>query len=245
MNEAQKIRNESDYREAIQVLSAERRPPWLLRVLMNALESYRQSRKMGWSRPQNKLGLRVFTTLKFDAQREPELIADVQNAFQAAFAATVAPQDEAFVAELCADPNLMFFVFFHDLREGEQYFEGVTFSLGRRVPTSTRHRDRFDLILDVGVEAGAASGLSRVRAYVDPFRQPIAERPATALTTAEPPAECSQLLNAASRLFAAHQHDQDRLWSHWSHKYIDYFGARAHAVTGTRFEQLSPVKRAS
>ena len=51
------IDNENQYREASKTLAREKRPPAVLRMLMNSFESYRQARKYGWSRPWNKVDL--------------------------------------------------------------------------------------------------------------------------------------------------------------------------------------------
>ena len=68
------IKNEDQYRSAVKQLDQDKKPAFLLRLLMNAVESYRQARKFGWSRPQNKYGLTVFRSFRLDRGRDQSLI---------------------------------------------------------------------------------------------------------------------------------------------------------------------------
>ena len=54
------ISDPDSYARAMRTLSDAKRPTWILQALMNAFEGYRQSRKIGWSRPWNKAGVTTF-----------------------------------------------------------------------------------------------------------------------------------------------------------------------------------------
>ena len=54
------IQTSQTYQAAMQALNKKNRPPAVLRMLMNAFESYRQARKTGWSRPWNKYRVKTF-----------------------------------------------------------------------------------------------------------------------------------------------------------------------------------------
>ena len=231
----QVIQNEEQYRLAIRTLDQKRKPARFLRLVMNALEAYRQARKMGWSRPQNKKGLTVFQSYTLDAERDRTLINSVFAGAREEFA-ELGEREWTFLAELEADPKLMAFVFVHDLEEAGRRFEGITYSLGRRSRDKPRFRDRFDLILEAEIVDGQSQGLSRVRTYVDPFVQPIRHNPAW--TTAHHTIVSGRshaLFERGSLLHEQWQADPERHWSHWTTEYIDYFGPRKQAVAGTRF----------
>jgi hypothetical protein len=239
----EQIETQSEYRKALQVMSAAKRSPWILRALMGAIERYRQGRKMGWSRSQNKVGLQVFRSFKLDPRQEAELVAAALACLDQAFP-SLPRAERDFVSELCADPGLMFFVFVHDLEEEGRRFEGVTLSFGRRVKNANRFRDRFDLILDVPVVGDVAAGLGRVRAYVDPFRTPIAEHPPARHDCVSPPILAQQLLQIVAQRYPRLCREPGYAWSHWSHQFIDYFGARVAEPRETWFAEEEPLRRA-
>jgi len=227
------IENETQYRSAVRVLDQKRKPARLLRLIMNALEAYRQARKMGWSRPQNKKGLTVFQSYKLDTSRDRTWI---DSAFTTALAefSELGSSERQFLSDLQRDAGLMAFLFVHDLEESGRRFEGITFSLGRRALGKPRFRDRFDLILDAEIVDDRSTGLARVRAYVDPFAQPL--RPGRELIhSASETGACGELFVRATQLHAAWRADTERHWSHWTTEYIDYFGPRQQPVTDTRF----------
>ena len=130
----------------------------------------------------------------------------------------------------------MGFVFFHDFCEKEILYEGMTFSLGRIAPGRSRHRDRFDLILESEVKNGCSQGVTRIRAYVDPFKLPIKKNPARFLSN-QPPRT-----GGVKKLFlegTEHYHhwlgDANRVWEHWTQRYINYFGPRTLWVSNSYF----------
>jgi len=232
------IENESQYRSAVRQLDQDKRPPFLLRLLMNALEAYRQARKMGWSRPQNKYGLTVFESFRLDRGDDRPLIDLVLNTCLAEFP-ELDEDATQYVRALFEDPNLMGFIFVHDCRDEGKLYEGITFSFGRVAAGQSRHRDRFDLILESEVTGGTSQGLSRVRAYVDPFTLPIRKHPARAYSHEPVRATAAQdLFLSGADVYARWRDDADRAWQHWTQRYINYFGPRTSAVGDTYFPTL-------
>jgi hypothetical protein len=230
------IQSEREYQVALQTLGQRTRPNWLLRVIMNALERYRQSRKMGWSRPQNKRGLTVFAAYELTPATDTDIVSRVFEATGREFASELDAETRSYLASLRSEPGLMGFLFVHDLIEGERRFEGLTYSMGRRVAGEPRFRDRFDLMVEAEVGPAGSRGLTRVRAFVDPFRRPIETHPAqsfchdTAFTE-----ESAALFTLASELHTRWSTCRERHWRHWTSDYIDYFGPRLQPVSGTFF----------
>ena len=72
---AYEIKNGDAYREAMITLNKRSQPPAMLRKIMNAFESYRASRKIGWSRPWNKYGIRTFQSYRLDCHNDSEMAA--------------------------------------------------------------------------------------------------------------------------------------------------------------------------
>ena len=227
------IGGEQDYRNALSELSQAKRPPAFLRKLMNLLESYRQYRKLGWSRPQNKYGMTVFRSFALDMELDRPLLRQVASTFAEAWPDAAS---RAFVAELAEDPRALAFFFFHDHKDEGRNFEGVTISLGRIVPSAPRHRDRFDLILESEILDGRAAGISRVRVFIDPFERPLT--PCVALETEET-ASFEALWRFAGGAFETWEAEGSRAWLHWTQRYIDYFGPRTLEVTSSHFEPRS------
>ncbi len=228
------ITNEWEYKAAVQALSKRARPPWVLRLLMGGLESYRQSKKMGWSRPQNKHGVRTFHSFELDREMDAELVAAGVFAFSNEFA-QLPSEKLKFVEQLAQDPSLRCFLFIAEVQDEGQTYESVTLSLGRVSATSPRYRDRFDLIIDRSIEQGVAKDLARVRAYVDPFLTPIRRNPAAEYVQTEVGNYARDYFSACARFYLDNWRDPNKAWDHWTQEYIDYFGPRQHAVIGTAF----------
>ncbi|MDX8383966.1 MAG: hypothetical protein R8M45_07785, partial [Ghiorsea sp.] len=64
------IDGEGGYQKTLTILSKQNKPSKVLCVLMNMLESYRQSRKMGWSRAWTKYGLTTFQSFQLDSEHD-------------------------------------------------------------------------------------------------------------------------------------------------------------------------------
>lgn len=230
------ISNESDYQVAVRALGARSRPSWFLRLLMNALERYRQTRKMGWSRAQNKQGLTVFASYQLNVIDDVDVVAAAFSAVEQQFGTSITQEDARFLQSLRSDAQLMGFLFVHDLVEGDRQFEGMTYSFGRRAAGEPRFRDRVDLIVESEVIAGTSRGISRVRLYVDPCVRPFESHPAR-VRVAEAPlmGACHELFDRASMLHKLWSLRVEKQWHHWTNEYIEYFGPRAKAVPGTCF----------
>lgn len=217
------IGSESQYQEVLTHLSRQDRPNVILRKLMNAFESYRQARKLGWSRPWNKYDLNNFQSFKLNPSDDRGLIDSGRTLLAESFP-TLPAEALAFVDELLADPELMGFIFVHEYRADGRLFEGATLSLGRK--RERRYRDRFDLILESEVTDGDSRGLSRIRLYIDPYVAGVREPLYTAV--AEPPAgaEAQSLFARLSEISWEWEGLGDKVWDHWTSAYIDYFGPR-------------------
>lgn len=235
------IESESQYRSVVHELSKRARPPLVLRMLMNALESYRQARKMGWSRPQNKAGVKTFHSFELDAIEDRALIERALYVLAEEFPESRS-EDRIWLGDLVNDSNLRAFVFVHDVVDNVGRFEGATLSLGRPVPASPRHRDRFDLIVESSVIDGRSVGICRVRAFVDPFRTPIGDNPPRSFTSQSPGEPAASLFVALAHLYARYRDVPEKAWQHWTQDYIDYFGPRTAPVHGSFFP--TPLDRA-
>ena len=219
-------------------ISLKRRPNGLLVSMMNALEKKRQGKGYGWSRAWNKYGLNVFRSHTADMLEDGEYVAPVQP-----FLENVLPQLEepygAFASDLLSDPKSMVFTFYHNNHsDGEQY-EGLTLSFGRKVVADPTKRDRLDIILEDRRVDGAVDGeVDRVRIYVCPWES-YADKNfhLEELTDFDPEVKASvqELYEHAVSHYHLWKDDEERQWSHWSTRYIDYFGARDFIPQGSCF----------
>ena len=229
------IKDKSTYNTAVQARSRKSRPPAILRFIMQALEKYRQNRKMGWSRPWNKYGIMTFQSFKLDfsgngdsAGGDPveAALIDGARAVVAAECAAMPEEAAAFIDDLLADASrsaLMGFVFVHEFTENDNRFEGVTLSFGR--VKDKRFRDRFDLIFEAPVGAAGVGEFSRLRVFVDPYLG-VGEPAWT--TTVDPVAAPASkaLFDRLAELSWDWAGEDARIWDHWTSAYIEYFGPR-------------------
>lgn len=231
------INSPLQYRGVIRTLEADRLPVRMLRFLMNRLESYRQKRKMGWSRPQNKYGLNVFASFYLFKDEDRVMLDEVAKTLlnQIGQLTTHLP----FVKELLSDPALMGFVFCHDLCDQEKAFEGFTVSLGRKSKISSRFRDRLDIIFECPIVDGMSQGLSRVRVYVDPYREPISSNPSEFFefegSSVDALESIYQSIIGKINSWGQPSLYAQREWNHWTSQYIDYFGPRSNRVENSMF----------
>jgi hypothetical protein len=226
------IQDEQQYRQFKETLSRHKRPPLVLRLMMQALEAYRSARKLGWSRPWNKYDLMNFQSFRLKAARDARLLTLAAELLRTECANMPAEARE-FCDELLGDrDHLMGFLFVHEFSEQGRHFEGATLSLGR--VNDRRYRDRLDIILESPVEAESGTGLGRLRVFVDPFRGVAAPLWRTSVEPVGSGAatELFDLLSDASWDWA----DQpERLWDHWTSAYIDYFGPRRWPMRRSHF----------
>jgi len=216
------IDDATEYQRIKKVISKKNQPNKIMRFLMNALESYRQARKLGWSRPWNKYDLTVFQTFKLNIAEDNDLITQFANVIENDI--SMPSSARKFVEELLADKaHLMGFLFAHDYQQEGQQYEGVTFSLGR--VKDKRYRDRIDLIFESPVNDGVSQGFSRIRVYIDPFMG-VKEPLWSCLVEKDLSAQAQHLFEQLTDVSWTWAEQEDRLWSHWTSDYIDYFGPR-------------------
>lgn len=236
------IENKTAYRAAVRTLNTQGRPPAILRFIMRALESYRQSRKMGWSRPWNKYGIMTFQSFKLDFTRDDnqtELsLIDAARAVLDADCLQEAPKEAVvFIDDLLSSENrdqLMGFVFVHEFTEDGQRYEGATLSFGR--VKDKRFRDRLDLIVEAPLGESGAGNFSRLRIFVDPFRTekpPLWSHVAASGFESDSPANA--LFKQLSDLSWDWAGEDARHWDHWTSAYIEYFGPRQWLAQNSHF----------
>lgn len=224
----------------VRELNLQKKPARLLVKLMNALEQKRQRKGLGWSRAWNKYGLTVFRTHTQRVNEDEDYFAPVITLLNL-FLRNAPPMYREFVADLLCDPARMAFTFYHNhSADDARQYEGVTISIGRRVVGDPTKRDRLDVILEDERVDGAVDGqVDRVRIYVCPWAT-YGEDRAFHLCDRRSfgPAE-DELVQACYRSCVKHYNhwksDESRQWSHWSVRYIDYFGARDFIPSGSSF----------
>ena len=223
----------------IRELNQQKRPNWFLRKLMNALESKRQAKGLGWSRPWNKIGLNIFSTHILDTSNDADYFIPIRATLHH-FLANAPESVKEFADSLLSDPECMAFTFYHNSDiEGEQY-EGLTLSIGRKIQTDKSKRDRIDLILeDARINGRVDRLVDRVRIYVCPWDKYKHEKQYYSKTFS-PFAPGDQRLTQGLYAHCVSRYhdwkeDESREWNHWSSKYIDYFGPRSFIPTGTSF----------
>ena len=233
-NQPEDIKDESSYQKTLTILSAQSKPSKILCKLMNMLESYRQSRKMGWSRPWNKYGLTTFTTFKLKATEESDLIEKTSSALSSV--PSVNEDALKFCNEILVDRDaLMGFIFYSDFIEEPRTYQSITLSFGRKVPGQPRFRDRFDIIYDLEVIDGIANAPSRIRLYIDPYadcnKSPLLQ---TSFNSDDYPA-FNVLFSDLCSKYQQWANIPERHWDHWTSRYIDYFGERNTNITNAYF----------
>ncbi len=212
----------TEYQRVKKTISKKNQPNKIMRFLMNALESYRQSRKLGWSRPWNKYDLTVFQTFKLRPAEDKELLGRISNLLENDVAMPSSAKN--FAEDLLADEkHLMGFLFMHDYLQDGQLYEGVTVSLGR--VKDKRFRDRIDLIFESPVSEGCSQGFSRIRVYIDPYMG--AKEPLWSYTVSEKlSARACHLFDELTNYSWSWAEQEERIWNHWTSDYIDYFAPR-------------------
>ncbi len=215
------IDSASAYAATLRLISQQQGSPSLLHTLMNRLEEYRQKRKMGWSRPWNKYGVTTFLSFRLSPADIAWLNAGVELV-----AACQAPDEVlAFTHELQHDPAWMGFIFYAEVMQDGHLFEAVTLSLGRRAEANPRQRDRLDLRWDIPLQADVDGVGPMFHIWVDPLREEDTA-PLWQLTEHGLP-EAGKALFGQLAEVSWQWHDQpERLWTHWTSRYIDYFGER-------------------
>lgn len=217
-------------------INLRRRPPVLLRYMMNALENKRQKKLLGWSRPWNKKGMTVFRSHGHEAGQDAVFMEYLQSVFWRSCPDLPSPF-RGFAESLWADPARMAFTFFHNDEDAGNEYEGLTLSLGRKVPGDKTKRDRIDFILeDLRTSEGVDQQPDRVRIIVNPFSEWAEGRLwAREWTGREQASDFKDLYSEALGMYRQHRDDPDRQWNHWAFRYIEYFGPRSFIPRGSAF----------
>lgn len=220
-------------------INLRQQPPWILRKLMSALESQRIARKLGWSRPWNKAGLTIFHALKL-LRPADEPVYDTAFSTCLSFVRGLEPKHTGFLHELKEDPGLMAFVFYHNRSEiGNFTHEGLTLSLGRLAVDDPGKRDRLDIVFeDVRKDGGVDGRIDRVRIFVNPWSEYREGRHLTwenNFQKSHGREQWQALYEACIRLYEYQKDNPDRVFEHWSIRYIEYFGSRVFIPPGSRF----------
>lgn len=223
----------AEYNRVKKVISKKDQPGKLMHFLMNSLETYRQSRKLGWSRPWNKYNLTVFQSFKLNFDKDTRLMELATELLENDIA--MPSSAHYFINEFLSDKkHLMGFVFVHEYMDDGQLYEGVTFSIGR--VKDKKFRDRIDLILESPVSDKKSLGFSRMRVFIDPYTG--AKEPLWTCTVS------GNLTNSAYQLFDLLSgsswdwaEEKGRVWNHWTSNYIDYFGPRKNELEMSYFYQ--------
>jgi hypothetical protein len=228
------ITDETSYQKTLNSLNKQDRPPRILCFLMNILESYRQARKMGWSRPWNKYGLRTFQSFKLHATNDISLLQNSEQALQ--HLPGVSKDALIFTQNILHNQKrLMGFLFVSEYTENGQHYESATLSLGCKVKDNPRARERFDIIFDCPIINGQVQILSRIRLYIDPYRE--GEKEPLYQSAIDGPFHSQLALLFEQLCDCSWQwHDQSsKLWNHWTSNYIDYFGTRQINTSASHF----------
>jgi len=228
------ITDETSYQKTLNSLNKQNHPPRILCFLMNLLESYRQARKMGWSRAWNKYGLTTFQSFKLHATDDISLIQNTEKTLQSL---PDIPNDAlAFMQNILDEPKrLMGFIFISEYAEGASVYESATISFGCKVKDNPRGRERFDIIFDCPIVDTQVQPLSRVRLYVDPYRDGE-KKPLYQCNIKSPTSE--ELITLFEQLCDCswQWHDNaEKIWDHWTSNYIDYFGTRQINIQSSHF----------
>jgi hypothetical protein len=216
-------------------LNLQNRPNWLLRKFMGALESKRMEKKLGWSRPWNKYGLTIFRSHTFDAAKDEKFLTQVERVLVECLP-ELPPEYSEFISSVFRDPQRMAFTFYHNNRIADREYEGLTLSLGRKVPEDKTKRDRLDVILeDLRVNGSVDGRIDRVRFILNPWNRFQKDEMFLKEWKEAPPEPCQNLYAEAIRHYHEWKEMPSRQWEHWSIRYIDYFGSRGFIPKGSSF----------
>ena len=219
-------------------ISLQRRPNWLLVKMMNALEQKRQNKGLGWSRAWNKYSANTFRTHITHVDEDQDYLRPIPDFLHTILGDTV-PEYQSFIDELLNDPKRMVFTFYHNMDDEGVQSEGMTLSLGRKIPQDRTKRDRLDIVLEDRRENGAVDQrVDRVRIYLCPWSgyqdKQFHLTDLDDLDAAQQRA-AQTLYEHAIAYYHQWKGDEARQWSHWSARYIDYFGPRSFIPLGSAF----------
>ena len=233
------IKNEDDYNRIRKALSQQKLPGKILRLLMQTFEAYRSKRKIGWSRPWNKVNLVNFQSFRLRFPKHENLI---KQALEVLADERDALSDDTivFAKDLLHDKSLMGFIFIHEFVDNDQLYEGATLSFGR--VANKRFRDRLDFIVESKIVGNRSKGFTRLRIYADPhIENSIVRQPLQAYIKENSGKNASlSLFNILSEVSWGWAKDETLHWNHWTSNYIDYFGTRTFLLSESFFHSNSP-----
>ena len=228
------IDNESDHDQVMKLINDRKKPNAILRMLMNAFEGYRQSRKLGWSRPWNKVDLINFQSFRVLKERDQDLLNLANRVIKLECQKMPIPALEFADNLINHCDSLMAFIFVHEFTEDGQLFEGATLSFGCK--NNKRYRDRLDIIVESPIVDGTSQGFNRLRVFVDPYtgdKEPLW----SGTLVPEVGLASTELFERLSEISSAWQFQKDKRWDHWTSDYIDYFGPREKYIESSFFHQ--------
>lgn len=218
-------------------IGLQKRPHRFLRKMMTALEQKRQKKGLGWSRSWNKYGMNNFRTHICDAQTDQGYLSPVFKCLRE-HASGLEPQYAEYIESLLSDESLMAFTFYHNSEHDGDQYEGITFSLGRKVAEDRTKRDRIDVVFEDKRVDGAVDGIvDRVRIYTCPWSSYSSKEfhLDELVSAGSPNAQLQGLYKHLVSYYHLWKQEDDRLWNHWSIRYIDYFGPRSFIPVNSSF----------
>jgi len=218
-----KIEDNQQYLKYTKILAKQKSPAKVLCLLMNAVESYRQARKLGWSRSWNKVNLNNFQSFKLKMAEETQWI-DLANQLIKTPDLAMPKEAQNFCQQLLSSKKLMGFIFYHEFLDQGQKFEGVTLSFGQI--KNKRYRDRFDIILESPIQKECSLGLQRLRLFVDPWRDNNKQLLWQTTVSCQQWESAKTLFILLAKLSWQWANHPEHQWQHWTVAYIDYFSPR-------------------
>jgi len=218
-------------------ISLQKRPNKVLRKMMTALEGKRQKKGFGWSRAWNKYGMNNFRAHTCDIKNDLVYLKPAVELLKNN-SSSLPVESSEFVDDLLGDPRLMVFTFYHNAEYDGVQYEGVTLSFGRKIVDDKTKRDRIDIVLEDKRVNGEVDGkVDRVRIYTCPWSKyaqkefHLEERE----LTENGDGEMQALYEHAVSYYHRWKTEEERLWNHWSIRYIEYFGPRSFIPVGSSF----------
>jgi hypothetical protein len=215
--------------EALQrELSLQKRPAWIMRVMMNALEKGRSSKKLGWSRKWNKEGYMIYRT-HTHKRDEDSVYFDVMHAMVKVAVKEAPSEYQSFVESIFSLEKPMAFTFYHNRVDASgKMYEGLTFGLGRKSSEDKKMRDRIDIVMEDSRQSdGSVDGkLDKIRIYINPWSKYQNDELFEIELNANEANMFQPTYQKAVEVYHNLKVQENRLWNHWSVNYIDYFGKR-------------------
>ncbi|BBH52015.1 hypothetical protein [Fluviispira sanaruensis] len=235
------INSETNYKNTYEVLTSKNIPIYLLSSLMQKFEDYRAKRKMGWSRPWNKINVCTFESYRWYTKIDYDLL----TLFRTVLLQNTHYFDdnsEFFIRDILHDTRAQGFLFYHDRIEVDKAYEGVTLSFGRLSSLNNRYRDRIDIIFESQlINSTSTRNLDLIKIYIDPYSGDT-NLPQVIKLDKSFKKTYGLLKNLYALLTYKYYSWQfsEREWYHWSQKFVPYFGERKFVPYNSLF--INPKK---